>query len=303
MRDYGSVSPSFWIGETGKVLRGNAPAQLIALYLMTGPHSTMTGVFHCPIIYISYETGTPLEGASKGLQDLINAGFCEYDEKTETVFVINMALYQIAESLKAGDNRIAGLKKDIARMGSERMKSRFLEVHGERFNLVEQAQKDEEKPSPFEAPSKPLRSQEQEQEQDKKPSLSGSTNLTDVDQKTAKVATCPIDVLIDLYEKTLPSMPRVRRSLFKTGKNGTAMRQRWVWVMTSIHERGERAGTRLAETAEQGVAWFDRYFAYVADSKFLTESFAACDLGWLLAKENFEKVLGGRYENREGVAA
>jgi hypothetical protein len=41
----------------------------------------------------------------------------------------------------------------------------------------------------------------------------------------------------------------------------------------------------------------------VADSKFLTESFAACDLGWLLTKENFEKVLSGRYENREGVAA
>lgn len=136
-----------------------------------------------------------------------------------------------------------------------------------------------------------------------KASSSGSTNLTDVDQKTAKVATCPIDVLIDLYEKTLPSMPRVRRSLFKTGKNGTAMRQRWAWVMTSMHERGERAGTRLAETTEQGVAWFDRYFAYVADSKFLTESFAACDLGWLVAKENFEKVLSGRYENREGVAA
>jgi len=134
-------------------------------------------------------------------------------------------------------------------------------------------------------------------------SLSGSTNLTDAEQKNAKVATCPIDQLIDLYEKTLPSMPRVRRSLFKAGKNGTAMRQRWVWVMTSMHERGERAGTRLAETAEQGVAWFERYFAYVADSKFLTEGFPGCDLAWLLAKENFEKVLSGRYENREWVAA
>ena len=136
-----------------------------------------------------------------------------------------------------------------------------------------------------------------------KASLSGSSNPTDADQKTTKAPTCPIDGLIDLYEKTLPSMPRVRRSLFKTGKNGTAMRQRWAWVMTSMHERGERAGTRLAETVQQGVAWFERYFAYVADSKFLTENFSACDLGWLLAKENFEKVLSGRYENREGVAA
>ena len=48
MRDYGKVSPGFWIGETGKALRGDMEAQIVALYLMTSPHATMTGVYHCP---------------------------------------------------------------------------------------------------------------------------------------------------------------------------------------------------------------------------------------------------------------
>ena len=57
MRDYGIVSPRFWIGETGKKLRGNPNEQVLALYLMTSPHANMIGVFHCPILYMAHETG------------------------------------------------------------------------------------------------------------------------------------------------------------------------------------------------------------------------------------------------------
>ena len=38
--------------------------------------------------------------------------------------------------------------------------------------------------------------------------------------------------------------------------------------VTAKHERGERKGERLATTAEEGLAWFQRYFEYVADSDF-----------------------------------
>ena len=71
----GKVSPQFWIGETGKLLRGDANAQLLALYLMTCPHSTMTGVFHCPILYMAHETGMGLEGYQRPLQGSLKWGF------------------------------------------------------------------------------------------------------------------------------------------------------------------------------------------------------------------------------------
>lgn len=91
MRDYGKVAPSFWIGATGKALRGDANAQLLALYLMTSPHSNMIGVFHCPVLYMAHETGITFEGASEALRRLVEVGFCTYEGESETVFVHRMA--------------------------------------------------------------------------------------------------------------------------------------------------------------------------------------------------------------------
>ena len=140
-----------------------------------------------------------------------------------------------------------------------------------------------------------------------KASLSASAKPTD-DEPDDGVPPCPFDKLIDSYKKHLPELPDVRRSLFAGGKNGKAMRSRWRWVLTAKHERGQRIGERLAESAQDGVAWFDRYFAYVADSDFLTGksgAFTGCDLGWLVNAANFEKVLSGKYhaEKREAANA
>ena len=120
------------------------------------------------------------------------------------------------------------------------------------------------------------------------------------------VPPCPFDSLIDSYEAALPVLPTVRRSLFAKGANGKAMRARWRWVMTAKHERGERKGERLATTAEEGRAWFKRYFDYVADSDFLSGrngKFQSCDLGWLVAAANFEKVLSGKYHHEQREVA
>ena len=162
MRDYGVVSPKFWIGETGKALRGNAQAQVLALYLMSCPHANMIGVFHCPVLYMAHETGLGMEGASKALQSLIEAGYCTYDEASEIVFVHRMAAYQVAESLKPGDNRVKGVEREWSNIGPAQLKSAFAAIYSVAFHLPIEA----EKISPSQAPSKPLASQEQEQDQE-----------------------------------------------------------------------------------------------------------------------------------------
>lgn len=162
MRDYGVVSPKFWIGETGKALRGNAAAQVLALYLMTCPHSNMIGVFHCPVLYMAHETGLGMEGASKALASLIEANYCTYDEASETVFVHRMAAFQIGESLAAADKRCKGVEREWLNISSEQLKQAFFAMYSIAFHLPKQG----EKASPFEAPSKPHASQEQEQEQE-----------------------------------------------------------------------------------------------------------------------------------------
>ena len=123
-----------------------------------------------------------------------------------------------------------------------------------------------------------------------KASSSGSAKPT--------VPNCPADELIDAYEASLPMLPSVRRSLFKGGKNMTAMRQRWAWVMTARHERGPRAGQPMATSVQEGVDWFKRYFAYAAESDFLNGKngkWSGCDLAWLMTAGKFENVLSGKY--------
>jgi len=166
MRDYGTISPQFWLGKTGKALRGKPEAQLVALYLMTSPHATAIGIYHCPVLYMAHETGLPFEGASKGLQSLIEAGFCQFDDETEEVFVVNMATYQVGDALDPKDKRCIWVVKELEKVGSKRLAAAFYAIYSVAYRLPKKTFSTPEKVSPFEAPSKPLRSQEQEQEQD-----------------------------------------------------------------------------------------------------------------------------------------
>lgn len=111
MREYARISPKFWVGETGKQIRSlGAESQLLAMYLMTSPHSNMLGLYWCPINYIAHETGLTLQGASKALQRLIDCGFCDYDSDSEFVWVVEMAKYQIGDALKPTDKQSKGVQ-------------------------------------------------------------------------------------------------------------------------------------------------------------------------------------------------
>ena len=151
MRDYSKVSGQFWTGKTGKSLRGDMQSQVVAMYLMTSPHSNMIGVFHCPPIYISHETGSTLEGAIKALHRLSEGGFCTYDDDSEMVWVHEMAKFQIGESLKPTDNRVKDIQKQYSNLAESRIKIEFFKKYGKAFCLT----KNKPLESPFEAPPKP----------------------------------------------------------------------------------------------------------------------------------------------------
>lgn len=125
---------------------------------------------------------------------------------------------------------------------------------------------------------------------------------TDVEEATDDVGShsgdrlpnCPHEQLIGLYAKHLPELPY---PAIWEGKKQNAMRARWRWVLTAK----KRDGSQYATNEASAVAWFDRFFAYVAKSDFLTgrnERFMACDLGWLMKADNFSKVISGNYENK-----
>lgn len=163
MRDYSKVSPQFWIGQTGKKLRKQGlECQLVALYLMTCPHANMLGLFYLPKIFISHECGLSLEGAMKGLQGAIEAGFCSYDDDSEMVWVHEMASYQIGQTLDAKDNRCKGVQNEYDGLPECPYLPMYFDKYGVAFCMT----KRRGNVSPSEPPSKALRSQEQEQEQE-----------------------------------------------------------------------------------------------------------------------------------------
>jgi hypothetical protein len=75
-RTYARVLPTFWTGSTGKALRDlGRDAQVVAMYLITSPHSNMAGLYHLPLPYLAHDVGMTIEGASKVLRSLFEVGF------------------------------------------------------------------------------------------------------------------------------------------------------------------------------------------------------------------------------------
>lgn len=154
MRDYGTVASQFWVRGTGKELRGDMEAQLVALYLMTSPHANMIGVFHLPVLYLAHETGLSIEGASDALDRLADKDFCTYEPDSEWICVHNFAANQIGEELKAGDKRIKGVTNELSKIPAGPCLDAFTSRYQDPYHL---------EISPSEAPSKPLPSQKQKQ--------------------------------------------------------------------------------------------------------------------------------------------
>lgn len=135
MRDYAKIDSKFWMRGTGKALRGDLEAQLIALYLMSSPHANMIGVYYLPVALLAAETGIPFEGASKGLRRLSEEGLVEVDEETDHVFVVNMARHQVGESLSAKDNRRSAVVRLLRELGDNPLVARFLLKYREIYAL------------------------------------------------------------------------------------------------------------------------------------------------------------------------
>lgn len=135
MRDYAKISPQFWTGTTGRALREDPNAIIVAMYLMTSPHANMIGLYHLPKLYLAHETGLTIEGASEGLQRCIEGGFCTYDDASEHVFVHEMARFQIGDALSEKDKRCKGVENELEKAPKGALQLAFREKYTDAFHL------------------------------------------------------------------------------------------------------------------------------------------------------------------------
>lgn len=165
MRDFAKISPQIWISERGReIKRLGLYAQIIAFYLQTSPHSTMIGIYYLPIAFIAHETGLQCEDIVRTLEQLNQIDFCTYDEKSEFIWVHDMAFEQIEQELKHSDHRVKGIRDSLRGLPKLPFLDAFFDKYSEPFNLNVA---DKLNVRAIEAPIKPLPSKEKEIENEK----------------------------------------------------------------------------------------------------------------------------------------
>lgn len=147
-QQYARVAPEFWTGDTGRQLRKiGRDAQVVALYLITGPTANPIGLYYLPIPTLCHETGLTEQEARKSLASLSDAAFAYYDDPSESVFVVEMARYQITDDMKLHDKRHKWIVGEAEKIRKSPHYSRWHERYKDAFSLHEA--------SPLQAPTKP----------------------------------------------------------------------------------------------------------------------------------------------------
>ncbi len=135
MRDYAKLSPFFWTRGSGKRLRGDAVAQVVATYLSTSPLANMIGVYYVALATIANDTGVALDDVRGALGRIEKAGYAFYDFEAELVWIPNHARFEVGPTMAPGDKRRKKLTVEVAQVGDHRFAADFLDAYGEAFGL------------------------------------------------------------------------------------------------------------------------------------------------------------------------
>jgi hypothetical protein len=105
--------------------------------------------------------------------------------------------------------------------------------------------------------------------------------------------TCPHQEILMLYKKHLPHLtqPRVWE-----GSRQTNLRQRWRQAA-----KPSNYSPKGYKTLDEGLAWWDSFFGYIANDSSLAQGFKTKertwhpDLEWIINATNFAKIIDGKY--------
>ena len=298
MRDYGKVPTALWtepsflgLSDQGKVL---------ALYLLSSPHTTMIGAFRLPDGYVAEDLRWSQETVSERFRELFDKGFATRCEESKWVVVPKFCLWNEIENPNQAKAGIKLFHQVPDGSWVKPVLARALRDFAPKFPA--------EIWRPFETVDEglvqPFRNQEQEQEQkqEKESNPNGllvdSANDADDLILTPSVQSnrngppdCPHQQIIALYHEILPTCQGIREW---TPARAQHLRARW-------NEDPKR----------QTLDYWKRFFEYVAQSDFLTGKAGAghgrsqpfrASLDWIVKSENFAKIREGRYHHDQEAA-
>lgn len=135
MSDFGKLEARFWQRGTGKRLRGDKAAQVLAMYLMSCESARALGLFYLPWALVTSETGLTDAEARAAFARLETEGFAFYDHAEELAWVPGMAIRRVGEEVKDGDKKRAGVVRDFLALAPHRFRDLLVAEHGARYRF------------------------------------------------------------------------------------------------------------------------------------------------------------------------
>ena len=133
-RKFAKIKPSIWRAE--KIVSASTNAKLLAFYFMTNEYFEMVGIYRLPRYFMSKDTGLSEEEARVALSELIEIDFCHYHDDSEVVWVVDMAVSQVADD--PNEKQLIGVVNELRRLHYEYeypFVEGFLSKHAHRFKL------------------------------------------------------------------------------------------------------------------------------------------------------------------------
>lgn len=156
MRDYGKVHTSFWTSTTTRGM--SEDGRVLALYLLSSPHSNQIGCFRLPDGYAADDLPWPAERVSKGFAELFQNGFATRDQGSSWVFIRLFLKWNLIENPNQGASAAKLFRMVPDNIPQKRELARALREFSPKFPA--------DALNRFETLPEPFRNQEQEQERE-----------------------------------------------------------------------------------------------------------------------------------------
>lgn len=98
--------------------------KFLFIYVLTCPHRNILGFYFLPIPYGSFDLGWVSERFTKGLDELFEKGFVNYNYKTSMIFIKNFLKYNPLEN----PNQVKGAIKVLDSLPSGSVNVEFIEL-------------------------------------------------------------------------------------------------------------------------------------------------------------------------------
>lgn len=140
---YAQIHADFWTTQQARAIaKAGVYAQLLAIFLRTGPHATYSGLYRLPLGYVAGDLNMSLENVEAAMRALEAAGYAKYDYENEYVFVVDATADYLRDTSSkrkpsAGtDNKVKGVVNSIADVPNElALKLEYVEKYAELLQL------------------------------------------------------------------------------------------------------------------------------------------------------------------------